>query len=209
MGANSISTPCPAKIVIPHNWKDKGTYTVSKLCEANNNPVAEHEAIKLGGKLTDAGIRIRVFADASYADGLRTRASTGAHVVMMGIGPVFWRTKRQTIVAASTAEVEFMNLTPAGMSALWIAKMVSEMGFKAPKPIVIFTDSQNARLTVLNAFNSDCTRHMHVKYEQIIYRVQAGDFEVRHIGTTEMAADGLTEPLFGIKHGESLKQLGM
>ena len=40
---------------------------------------------------------LKAHGDASYADDLRSRHSTGAHVVFLG-EPVFWKTKKQTFV---------------------------------------------------------------------------------------------------------------
>lgn len=49
----------------------------------------------------------------------------------------------------STTEAEFCNLTPAGQALLFVRRFLWEMGLKVPKPLVLFTDSMNAKANVL------------------------------------------------------------
>ena len=141
-------------------------YTVSKLCEANKGPSEAHKtimkhlwrylkgtqnlALPLGGRCDGNNLHLRAYSDASFADDLTSRASTGGHIVYLGDGPVHWRTKKQTIVASSSTKAEFMNLTPTGMSLLWINNLLQELNLPQNRPHLIMTDSQNARLNVLN-----------------------------------------------------------
>jgi hypothetical protein len=83
-----------------------------------------------GGKLDPRDLGMRTFADASFADDLLTRRSTGGHVVFLAGGLVLWKSKKQTFVASSTTQAEFANLLPAAQSALWIARILEEA--KAP-----------------------------------------------------------------------------
>jgi len=55
---------------------------------------------------------LKAYGDTSYADDLRTRHLTSAHVVFLLRGRVFWKTKKQTFIITSTTEAEFYNLTP-------------------------------------------------------------------------------------------------
>ncbi|OXV06724.1 hypothetical protein Egran_05509, partial [Elaphomyces granulatus] len=201
------------------------TYTTNKLSEANANPTSTHAivlerlwrylrgtatvGIILGGKFDPYDVSLRVYADASFADDLATRASTAGHVVFIGDGPIFWKSKRQTIVTTSTTEAEFINLTPAGLSALWVANLLSEAGHPQKPPVILFTDSQNARLAVLNRNNAARTRHIDIRYKWIIYRVEKGQIHIEQIGTDQMIADGFTKPLERLKHRAFVLQLRM
>jgi hypothetical protein len=212
------------------NWLSTGTrpdisFTVSKLCEANRGPSEQHISVSkhlfrylvgtvtlgilLGGKLPITNLKLRAFADASFADDLLTRYSTGAHVVFIAGGPVLWKTKKQTFVAASTTEAEFTNLSPAGQSAQWVARILAEYGAPQPAPILLYTDSNNARLIVMNPLNTARTRCVDIRYKWIIDRVQKKELVIEHISGTEMAADGLTKPLLREKHQQFVRMLGM
>ena len=213
------------------NWAATGTrpdiaYTASRLAEANAGPSQAHldlmkhllrylngtaeYGLEFGGReLSIADLMMRTFADASLADRLPSRHSTGGHAVFVAGGPVLWRTKKQTFVALSTTEAEFANLTPAGLSAKWVFRILEECGAQQPAPVILFTDSLNAFLTVANPLNKARTRCIDIRYKWIMEQVQRGHLNVQHIAGLDMAADGLTKPLTREKHAKFIKMMGM
>lgn len=151
----------------------------------------------------------RTYADASLADRLPSRHSTGGHVVFVAGAPVLWKTKKQTFVALSTTEAEFANLTPAALSAKWVGKILEECGAPQPTPTVIFTDSLNAYLTVMNPLIKARNRTIDIRYKWIIEQAERKRLKVEHISGKEMPADGLTKPLTKEKHAGFVRLLGM
>ena len=64
---------------------------------------------------------------------------------MLGGGPVSWCSKKQSCVALSTAEAEFISLSFASQEAVWLKRIVSElMGCSDCKPVTILEDNQAA-----------------------------------------------------------------
>ena len=51
---------------------------------------------------------ITSFCDSDWGGCVNTRFSRSGHVTFMGNGPITWYSKRQTNVAQSSAEAEFM-----------------------------------------------------------------------------------------------------
>lgn len=212
------------------NWVSTGTrvdiaYTVSRLCEANSGPSQAHldlmrhlfrylrgtwdYCLEFGGNLDITDLKLRGFGDASLADRLPSRHSTGGHVIYVAGGPVLWKTKKQTFVALSTTEAEFANLTPAGQSLKWVAKILEECGAPQQTPNLLFTDSHNAFLTVMNPLNSARTRCIDIRYKWVIEQVKRGHLKLEHVNGTEMPADGLTKALGREKHARFLTMLGI
>ena len=213
------------------NWVAGGTrpdiaYTTSRLTEANAGPSQAHldllkhllrylrgtmdYGLEFGGKDIDVDdLRMTTFADASLADRLPSRHSTGGHAVFVAGAPVLWKTKKQTFVALSTTEAEFANLTLAGLSAKWVARILEECGARQPAPRILFTDSLNAYQTVANPMNKARTRCIDIRYKWVMEQVEKGELEVRHINGVDMAADGLTKPLQREKHHNFVKMMGI
>ena len=81
----------------------------------------------------------------------------------------------------------------AGKTLLWLEYALHELRLEQAKPVVLFTDSANARTTILNPLNSARTRHIDIRYRWVIDQVAKGHFEVHHVGTGKMIADGLTK----------------
>ena len=75
--------------------------------------------------------------------------------------------------------------------------------------MVIYTDSQNARLIILNPLISARTRYIDIRYKWVSDRIKRGDFDLQHVSTNDMVADGLTKPLNKAKYMVFVKQLGL
>jgi hypothetical protein len=56
------------------------------------------------------------------------RMSTTGYVFTLSEGPIFWRSKLQSIVAMSTTESEYMAVGEAAKEALWLNELVKELG---------------------------------------------------------------------------------
>ncbi|KAH6974006.1 hypothetical protein EDB80DRAFT_552665, partial [Ilyonectria destructans] len=76
-----------------------------------------------------------------------------------------------------------------------ITQVLREAGYEQPTPWVLYTDSQNARLAVLNKRNAARTRHIDIRFKWVIQKTEEGYFDLRQVRTDEMIADGLTKAL--------------
>ena len=123
--------------------------------------------------------------------------------------PIIWKSRKQTIITISTTEAEFINLTPTALSIKWIAQICAEAGYPQGAPLLVHTDSQNARLAVLNPLQTARTRHIDIRYKWINQEVEKGHILLEFVGTTAMKADGLTKALDRVKHGIFVRQLGL
>ena len=100
-------------------------------------------------------------------------------------------------------------MTPAGLTAVWIANILKEAGCPQKTPFILFTDSANARQIALNPNNAARTRHIDIRYKWIQDRINKGQFKIRHIPTTEMVADGLTKSLGKEKFTQFVKMISV
>ena len=213
------------------NWVAYGArpdiaYTVSRLAEANAGPSQAHldllkhllrnlkgtadRGLEFGSPdLSIADLLMLTFADASLADRMPSRHSTSGQVVFVAGALVVWKTKKQTFVALSTMEAEFANLTPAALSAQWVAWILEECGAPQPKPTILFTDSLNAYLTVMNPLNKARIRTIDIRYKWVIEQAERKLLEARHVDGIDMPADGLTKPLKKEKHAAFVRMLRM
>ena len=64
----------------------------------------------------DSAKECRGYSDADWAGDLDDRKSTSGYIFQMGGAAISWRSKKQTCVALSTAEAEYMALASVGLS---------------------------------------------------------------------------------------------
>ena len=63
------------------------------------------------------------YTDNDWAGSVDDRKSTSGYVFHMGSGAISWASKKQPVVALSTAEAEYVAATAAACQAVWLRKI--------------------------------------------------------------------------------------
>ena len=90
----------------------------------------------------DRMLDIRGFIDADWAGDLDQRRSTSGYVFNLFGGVVSWMSKKESVVALSTIEVEYMVATHASKEVVWSQILCSSVGL-VQGAIGIDCDSQS------------------------------------------------------------------
>ena len=80
---------------------------------------------------------------------------------------ISWRSKKQTCVALSTAEAEYVALSSAGQEAVWIRQLLSDMRSAPTGPTVMFEDNQSTISMVKNPQYHVRMKHVDIKFHFI------------------------------------------
>ena len=70
------------------------------------------------------------FSDSDWAGDQDDRKSTSGYLFRVGNATVSWGSKKQSCVALSTAEAEYMSLTMAAKEGIWLNRLLAEMNIK-------------------------------------------------------------------------------
>ena len=84
------------------------------------------------------------YSHADWGRDLDDRKSTSGYLFVISGGPVSWKSKKQSSVALSTAEAEYMALASSAQEAVWMRQLSSEIGIGYIKPVIIYEDTQSA-----------------------------------------------------------------
>ena len=76
----------------------------------------------------DRVLDIHGFVDGGWAGDPDQRRSTSGYVFNLFGGAVSWMSKKQSVVALSTTEAEYMVATHASKEAVWLQRLCSSMG---------------------------------------------------------------------------------
>jgi len=106
---------------------------------------------------------IRGYVNSDFAGNLEKRKSITGYVFIIAGGAVSWVSKLQTVVALSTTEAEYMTTTQACKEAIWMKKLIEELGHKQEK-ILLYCDSQSALHIARNPTFHSRTKHIDVQY---------------------------------------------
>ena len=97
-------------------------------------------------------------------------------------------------MALSTTKSKYMIATQAYKKAIWIKRLLKELGHRQEK-ISLFYDSQSVLHIARNlAFHSK-TKHIGVQYHFIQEVVEKGTVNMQNIYTKDNLVDALTKPI--------------
>jgi hypothetical protein len=104
------------------------------------------------------------YCDADWGGDLEDRTSTKGFVFMIGGGAIFWSSKRQPTIALSTTEAEYMANTQTTKEAIWITKLMMDLGYMEEKKVmVIRCDNQGVISLTKNPTHHARIKHIDVQ----------------------------------------------
>ena len=65
-------------------------------------------------------------------------------VFYIGKSVISWCSKRQSVVALSTAEAEYISLSKTTTEAIWLPQLFPDLGFTQNKSTIIYEDNQSS-----------------------------------------------------------------
>ena len=93
-------------------------------------------------KETKAAKEICRFTDA-YAN-TDDYKSTSGYVFVVNNGAITWRSKKQTMIALSSTEAEYIALSEAGREACWLRNLYEELGYTQKSPNLLKGDNDGS-----------------------------------------------------------------
>lgn len=127
------------------------------------------------------------------------RKSTSGYLMKVFGNTIFWTTRRQTSVALSSTEAEYVALALATADLIWTKGLLEEInGIKNILPI-IYEDNQSC-IHLLSKWEHKRLKHVDVKYNFVRDNYEKRLFTVKYINTKNQLADILTKPLPRIQY---------
>jgi hypothetical protein len=152
----------------------------------------------IGIKYGRGDLELYGYCDADWAGDKDTRRSTTAYVFMMAGACVSWASKLQPTVAVSSAEAEYMAASAAVQEAIYMRRLLGDIGYQQEQPTVIYEDNQGCIALSENPVEHKRTKHIDIRYHFTRERVESGDVVLEYVTTEDQLADLMTKPL--MKH---------
>ncbi|GJW15534.1 hypothetical protein Tco_0019667, partial [Tanacetum coccineum] len=125
--------------------------------------------------------------------------STSGYIFTLGSGVFCWNSKKQSVVAQSSAEAEYISVAGAVNHAIWIRKLLSDLDLTQEVPTAIFCDNKSAIAIAENPVQHGRTKHINVKYHAIREAEKNEEVKLKYCTSETQLADMLTKSITGKK----------
>jgi len=132
------------------------------------------------------------YVDANWVGDIDGRRSTTGFT--LNGGPISWESKRQSTVATSTAEAEYVAAAMATKEELWLRKLLLALGVDGGA-VPMGEDNQSCLALANNPEATGRTKHVDVAYHMVRDYQARGDVAFYFLPSAEMPKNGLTKPL--------------
>jgi hypothetical protein len=149
------------------------------------------------------------FADADFAGDKLTSRSTGGWAFTLAGGAIAWSSRKQTTIALSSTEAEYMAECAASRHASWARSFLNELGFSQDEPTKIFVDNQPSMSIAEKPTHHAHTKHIRVQFHYVRELIELGDVKLSHVTTDEQPADIFTKSLGRLKFLKFRGMLGI
>ena len=130
---------------------------------------------------------------------------------MLVNGVVSWRSAKQTLIATSTMEAEFMSCFKATLHGVRLKSFI--FGLKVvdsiSRPLKIYCDNSTTIFMAKNNKSSSRNKHIDIKYLAIREHVKEKTVVIEHVSTELMIADPLTKGMPLLKFKGHVDRLGL
>ena len=105
-------------------------------------------------------------SDSDFAGCVDTRKSTFGYLFLLAEGAISWKSVKQSVIATSTMEVEFMTCFEATVHGLWLHNFILILGIVdiIGKSLKIYSDNSAAVFFSKNNMYLKGGKHMKLKY---------------------------------------------
>lgn len=139
--------------------------------------------------------RLQGYSDSDWAGSVDDMKSTSGYCFNFGSGVFSWCSKKQDIVAQSTAEAEFIAATAAVNQALWLRKILSDLHLEQEATTEVMVDNQAAIAISKNPVFHGKTKHFCIKLFFLRDVQKDGAVCLKYCKTEDQLSDIFTKAL--------------
>ena len=117
----------------------------------------------------DEELVVNGYVDASYNTDSDDSKSQSGYVFILNGAVVNWRSSKQSVVATSTTEAEYIAASEAAKEGVWMKEFITELGVvpNALDPMVIYCDNTGSIANAIEPMCHNTTKHIKLRFPTI------------------------------------------
>ena len=156
-------------------------------------------------------LKLTVYTDSDFQGDKDSKKSTSGSMFVLNGGSVVWRSVKQSCIADSTMEAEYVAATEAAKEAVWLRKFLKDLEIVPDneQPITLYCDNSGAVANSKEPRSHKRSKHIERKYHLIRDIVARGDVKVEKISTHDNIADPFTKTLSSRVFDKHVEGMGL
>ncbi|GAU28769.1 hypothetical protein TSUD_357540, partial [Trifolium subterraneum] len=120
------------------------------------------------------------FCDSDWCGDQVERKSTMGYVFKLFDSPISWSSKKQTVVALSTCEAEYISACYATCQGVWLLSLLKEMKMYQQDEFELMVDYKSAISLARNPIAHGRSKHIETKFHYLRDQVTKGKLKLTH-----------------------------
>ena len=151
------------------------------------------------------------YADADWTGDLDQRKSTSGYVFLLNDCSISWGIKKQSCIALSTMEAEYVTCTSTIQEAVWLRRFLQDIGVVKTtfELVTLYCDNMAALAYAKDLKYHGKTKHVQISYHFIRDMVTQNEVVLKHILTNEMVTNPFTKPIARDAFVRHVRSLGL
>jgi len=155
-----------------------------------------HKAIDFGlFYFSSKKIEILEYSDSDWGGDPNERKSTSGNCFMIENTACLWSSKKQSIVALSTCEAEYVAAAASTCQSVRFRNIMTQIGFNLDVPIKIYVDNVSAINLAKNVVFHQKTKHIDIRYHFLRDQVGKNMIKLEYCRSEYHIADIFTTAL--------------
>ena len=122
-----------------------------------------HYAVRYPAAKRDSKVSLIAYSDSDWAGSIEDRRSTTGTLLQLQYNdlhghpvhvPILWRSKKQPLVATSTAEAEYIAACETALDVVWIRGLLKDLGCEQANASALRVDNQSCIAIATNSTSS-------------------------------------------------------
>ena len=136
---------------------------------------------------------LRAYSDADWVGDPTDRRFTIGYCFLLGSSLISWRSKKQSVMARSSTEVEYRALADTTFELLWLRWLLRDLGVSTSFTTPIYCDNRSAIQIARNNVFHERTKYIEIDCHLIRHHLLQGSLQLISVFSHDQLANIFTK----------------
>jgi len=121
------------------------------------------------------------YSDSNWCGDKGDRKSTTWHVFFLGGAPISWNSTKESVVALSSCEAEYIAASEASCQAVWLGTLLKELKIELSHKAKLLVDNKSTIDLARHPTSHGRSKHIETHFHFLREQVCTGKLDIEHL----------------------------